>query len=204
MPRKRDGLYRRGNIFAFRYKDTDGTWREKQTGKRDREEAKQFKNDFFADLNTGTLPTQMAEWTLEQARDWWLEFRKPRIAVPTLTAEGYRLKPMIAILGNLRLKQISNVLLDNYVTKRLAEEIAPWSINKEVLTWSMILKKAKLWKRFADDYRPLQNQGFRYWPSTHPRRTAEPCGDGQHRYRLGNSVLRFCSSCQHWSARRRD
>ena len=45
-----------------------------------------------------------------------------------------------------------------YVTKRLSEGIAPWSINKEVLTWSMILKKAKLWRRIADDYKPLKTQ----------------------------------------------
>ena len=88
----------------------------------------------------------MAEWTLETARDWWLEFRKPRVARSTLEAEQYRLKPMIRLLGNVRLKQITNVELDNYVTKRLGEDIAPWSINKEVLTWSMILKKAKLWR----------------------------------------------------------
>jgi hypothetical protein len=74
MSHKRDGLYRRGNIFAFRDKDADGTWREKQTGKRDRQEAKDFRADFLRDLHSGTLPTHMAEWTLDQARDWWLEF----------------------------------------------------------------------------------------------------------------------------------
>jgi integrase len=158
MSRKRDGLYRRGNIFAFRYKDVDGTWREKQSGKRDRQEAKDFRADFLRDLSAGTLPTHMAEWTLEQARTWWLEFRKPRVAAGTLTAEGYRLKPMIRILGTLRLKQIANVELDNYVTKRLSEEIAPWSINKEILVWSMILKKARLWRRLADDYKPLKTK----------------------------------------------
>ena len=98
MSRKRDGLYRRGNVFAFRYKDSFGVWREKQTGKRDRLEAKHFRADFLSDLKTGTLPTHMAEWTLEQARAWWLEFRQPRIAAATLTAEGYRLKPMIRVL----------------------------------------------------------------------------------------------------------
>jgi len=153
--RKRDGLYRRGNIFAFRYKDAEGIWREKQTGKHDRQEAKDFRADFLNDLRNGTMPTHMAEWTLEQARTWWLEFRKPRVAAGTLTAEGYRLKPMIRVLGNVRVKQLMNVQIDNYVTKRLSEEIAPWSINKEVLTWSMILKKAKLWRRLADDYKPL-------------------------------------------------
>jgi integrase len=158
MSRKREGLYRRGNIFAFRYKDAEGIWREKQTGKRQRNEAKDFRKDFLALLDSGTLPTQMAEWTLEQALAWWLEFRKPRVAVSTLTAEGYRLKPMIRILGNVRLKQITNVELDNYVTKRLSVEIAPWSINKEVLTWSMVLKKAKLWRRLTDDYTPLKTK----------------------------------------------
>jgi integrase len=158
MARKRDGLYRRGNIFAFRYKDTDGVWREKQTGKHDRQEAKDFRTDFLKDLQSGTLPTHMAEWTLEQARTWWLGFRKPRVAGGTLAAESYRLKPMIRILGNIRLKQITNVELDNYTTKRLSEEIAPWTINKEILGWSMILKKGKLWRRLADDYRPLKTK----------------------------------------------
>src|SRR5215469_964499 len=158
VSRKRDGLHRRGNVFAFRYKDAVGIWREKQTGKHDRQEAKDFRADFLNDLQNGTMPTHMAEWTLEQARTWWLEFRKPRIAVGTLEAEGYRLKPMIRILGNLRLKLFTNVLIDNYVTSRLSEEIAPWSINKEVLSWSMILKKAKLWHRLSDDYRPLKTK----------------------------------------------
>jgi integrase len=65
---------------------------------------------------------------------------------------------LIRVLGNVRLKQITNVELDNYVTKRLSEEIAPWSINKEVLTWTMILKKARLWRRLADDYKPLKTK----------------------------------------------
>jgi hypothetical protein len=155
MPRKRDGMYRRGNIFAFRYKDTIGVWREKQTGKRNRQEAKDFRADFLRDLQNGNLPTNMAEWNLEQARTWWLEFRKPRVAEGTLAAESYRLKPMIHIFGNLRLKQITNVQIDNYTTKRLSEKIAPWTINKEILGWSMILKKAKLWRRLSDDYKPL-------------------------------------------------
>jgi len=100
----------------------------------------------------------MAAWRLEQARDWWMRFRTPRIAAGTLAAEAYRLKPMIRILGNIRLRHITNVELDNYVTKRLSEEVGAWSINKEVLVWSRILKKAKLWRRLADDYQPLKTK----------------------------------------------
>jgi hypothetical protein len=41
MPRSNDNLYRRENrIFAFRYKDRAGKWREKYTGTTDRAEAK--------------------------------------------------------------------------------------------------------------------------------------------------------------------
>jgi len=47
---------------------------------------------------------------------------------------------------------------DETSDKRLSEKIAPWSINKEVLTWSMILKKAKLWRQLADDCKPLKTK----------------------------------------------
>ena len=156
--RKLDGLFRRNGIYGFRFKDSAGKWREQSTGERDREEAKKFKKRFEGDVENGTLPTDMSDWDLERSRTWWLEFRKPRVASGTLAPEGYRLKPMIRILGNIRLKEIDNIRLDNYVTNRLAEGIASWSINKEILTWSMILQKAKLWRRIADDYKPLKTK----------------------------------------------
>jgi integrase len=159
VARSRDGLYRReNNIFAFRYKDVTGSWKEKYTGSSDRKTAKDFRADFIAKLEQGNLPTEMADWTLEEAKKWWLEFRKPRIAQNTITAEGYRLKPMIRILGNVRLKQITNLELDRYTTKRLEEEIGAWSINKEIMAWSMILRKAKLWRRISEDYKPLRTK----------------------------------------------
>jgi hypothetical protein len=158
VARKRDCLYRReGGIFAFRYKDATGAWREKYSGETDREEAKKFRSQFLKQIEDGTLPGQMADWTLERAAAWWLEFRKPRIAAGTLTAEQYRLKPMIRILGsNTRLKQITALAIDRYTTTRLGEDVGAWSINKEVMVWSMILKKAKLWRRIAEDYQPLK------------------------------------------------
>ena len=53
MKRSRDGLYRRGGVFAFRYQDKDGVWREKYTGKAYRTEAKAFKVDFEENLRRG-------------------------------------------------------------------------------------------------------------------------------------------------------
>ena len=155
--RKRDGLYRRENgIFAFRFKTDNGEWREKYTGSTARDVARAFKRDFLNHLEKGTLPTEMAIRRLDQAESWWIEFRRPRIAQSTLDSERYRLRHFVRILANKRLREVSNTDLDRYASKRLEEGVGAWSINKEILLWSLILKKAKLWSRLRDDYRPLR------------------------------------------------
>jgi integrase len=62
------------------------------------------------------------------------------------------------ILGNKRLGKITADDLDLYKNKRLEENVGAWSINKEVLLLSQILKKAKLRRRIRDDYKPLPTQ----------------------------------------------
>jgi integrase len=155
---KMAGLYKRDNIFAFRYKDAAGIWREKQTGKRDRKEARKFRDDFLTGLAQGTLPAEMAEWRLASAAQWWNDFRKNRIAPSTFNSQRYMMQPFARILGDKRLRDITDQDLDNYQTKRLEEGIGTWSINKEVLLWSMILRKAKVWRRLEDNYRPLKTR----------------------------------------------
>jgi len=44
------------------------------------------------------------------------------------------------------------------VTTRLAAGVGAHSINKEIRLWSQILKKAKLWRRLADDHQPLKTK----------------------------------------------
>lgn len=154
---RRNGLYRReGGVFAFRYKDHAGIWREKYTGKKDRLEAKDEKDKFLRDLSDYALPNEMATWRMDTAEKWWVEFRKARIAPSTLNSERYRLQHLSRVLGNKKLEDIRNHDLDLYVTKRLEEGIGAWSINKEILLWSLILRKAKLWRRLEDDYKPLK------------------------------------------------
>ena len=171
MARGRDRLNKRRNgILAFRYRDASGEWKEKYCGTKNRKEARDFRDDFLRDLRQGTLPTEMADWRLDEAARWWNEYRKPRTAEGTQNSEPYRMRHFQRILGNMRLKEITNTVLDNYVTARLAgyswqnadgKEVkqalaGAWSINKEVLLWSLILRKAKLWRRLEDDYRPLK------------------------------------------------
>ncbi len=156
MPRGKDGLYRRDGILAFRYKDADGAWREKSTGARDRQQARDFRADFLREVKQGTLPGEMSNWRLEQAEQWWIEYRKLRTAENTQNSERYRLQHFRNILGNVKLKDVTNRLLDDYVTARLAAGIGAHSINKEIRLWSLVLRKARLWKRLADDYKPLK------------------------------------------------
>ena len=171
MPRGRDGLYRRGKSYAFRYKDTDDKWREKCCGSSDRQTARDFRSDFLADLKEGMLPTKMAEWRVDQAEEWWNGFRRPLIAEGTNRSEPYIVRHLRRIIGNKRLKEITNQDLDRYVSTRLAGyeyqaddetvKMGPagaWSINKEVRLWRQILRKAKLWQRLSHDYRPLKTK----------------------------------------------
>lgn len=159
MPRGKDGLYRRGyNILTFRYKDAAGAWRERSTGTVDRKEAKQARQTFLDELSAGKLPTDMADWRLDQAEQWWNDYRRPRIAEGTGRSEPYRMKHLQQVLGNTRLREITNKDLDDYVTARLAVPVGAWSINKEIQLWSLILRKAKLWHRLAADYRPLKTK----------------------------------------------
>jgi integrase len=171
MARGKDGLYKREHgILAFRYRDATGVWREKYTGTRDRREARDFRHDFLRDLKQGTLPTEIAGWRLDQAEQWWKEFRQPRIRESTQNSERYRLQHLRLILGNKRLEDITNRDLDDYATSRLAgyeftdstgkrrkrPGVGAHTINKEIELWGQILTKAKLWRRLEEDYRPLK------------------------------------------------
>ncbi len=73
MPKsKRHGLYRRdGGIYAFRYKDQDGKWKEKWTGKADFKGAKDKKDEFLENLKKGTLPTNKSIWDVACAAGLW-------------------------------------------------------------------------------------------------------------------------------------
>jgi integrase len=159
MARARDHLHRReGGIFAFSYKDVAGLWKEKYTGTTDRAQAKRVRQQFLHEFDAGILPTDMSSWRLTEAAEWWNEFRRPRISEASRASEPYRLQHLPAIVGNKRLKELANKDLDDYVTARLAVPVGAWSINREIQLWSLILRKAKVWRRLAEDYRPLKTK----------------------------------------------
>jgi len=153
------GLYRgKAGSFYFRYLDVDGSWRERCSDTSDLEKAKAAKVQFDADMKAGSVPTEMADWRLDAAEKWWLDYRAQRIGASTMNSERYRLQHMVRILCNRKLREITNIDIDRYVTERLSEGVGAWSINREVLLWSQILRKAKLWRRLEEDYQPLKTE----------------------------------------------
>jgi len=113
MARGRDGLHlRERGILAFSYKNERGVWREKYTGTRDRKEAREFWDNFLEGLRNRSLPTHMADWRMDAAEKWLIEFRTPRVTENSLNSDKYRLQHFRIFLCNPRLREIDNDDLD--------------------------------------------------------------------------------------------
>lgn len=157
MRRSNDGLYRRENqIFAFRYKDRDGKWRERYTGTTNRAEAKSARENFLDQLKRNQVPAELAKRAALQAVDEWLKSMGPD-DLSQNTIRSYRtcLNPVTAFFGSRKLASITSADLRTYRSKRKQAGRANRTVNHELLCFSYVLKEAKLWKNLCDDYKPL-------------------------------------------------
>ena len=130
--RARDGLYERENgILAFRYKHTDGGWKEKYTGETDRKEARTRKHEFLEDLRKGTLPTKKAEWMVEQAATRWVEQHAAHLnSEKAQRNEQSLLRQLTRRFGTRKLKSITLDDLKDYQRDR-RKEVGERAINLE-------------------------------------------------------------------------
>jgi hypothetical protein len=131
----RDGLYRRENrIFAFRYRDRSGKWREKYTGTTERTEAKRFRDTFCDQVKRNQVPTDLAKRTVRQAVAEWLRSMGPE-DLSRNTIRSYRtcLNPVVAILGDRKLSSIKVEDLRAYRSIRKEAGRANRTVNHELL-----------------------------------------------------------------------
>ena len=155
MSRSRDGLYRRQEILCFRYKDADGQWREKSTGKTKREEAKAVKLKFLSELQSGQLPTDKAQQTVEQACTTWVEQHAPRLGSDRARRnERSLLRQLTRHLGPRKLKSLSLDDLKSYQATRL-KTVSARPINLELRILVNVLKESNLWHRIGQHFKPL-------------------------------------------------
>lgn len=155
MARDGDSLFRRGGIWYFKYRYPGGGFREKSTGKRKQPDARAFKHDFLEKLRQHQLPTQEAQWTLEQSLTQWLEFRTTTRPEASVAAEQTAARHIKEIIGAARrLCRITAWDIRRYQMKRL-ETVGAKTINNDLLVLTAVLKSARLWAPLKDLYEPL-------------------------------------------------
>jgi integrase len=155
MARDGDGLFRRGGIWYFKYKDQSGLYREKSTGKRKQPEAREYKHDFLEKLRRNQVPTEEAQWSVSQALAKWLEFRaatRPRASVAAERTAARHLAEVIG--GERRLCSIGVWDIRRFQMRRF-ERVGPKTVNNELLVLVGVLKSARLWEPLRDLYEPL-------------------------------------------------
>ncbi len=157
MSRRQQHLYRRGyGVFCFRYKDKDGAWREKSTGATDRKEALDFKQKWEEDLAADMLPTDKAEWTVEQACTRWVE-QHVLTTAKARTNERSILRQLLS--SPIAKKKLKGITLDDLKDHQAfrSKTVGPRSINIELGILVRVLKDSNLWKRgLSDHYRRLK------------------------------------------------
>jgi len=93
------GIYLRGGVYYFRYKDRNEKWREHSTGKTTEGEAYVAKAEFMRQLEGDLIPRDKTKLTLQQAVEKWLEDRKVRIAPSSYRSEVCITKVLLDFLG---------------------------------------------------------------------------------------------------------
>lgn len=157
MSRRRQGLYRRSyGVLHFRYRDKDGIWREKSTGSTDRDEAVSFKRQWDEDNANDQLPTDKAEWTVEQACTRWVEQHVLGSAKARANERSFLRQLLRSSIAQKKLKAVTLDDLKDYQALR-SKTVAARPINLELGILVKVLKQENLWKRgLAEHFRRLK------------------------------------------------
>jgi integrase len=149
--RDKDGLHKRRGIWHYKLKIA-GKWRELSTKSTSYQKARKTRHDALQAQEEGRLPTDYAKLAFEKAGEVWLEERKATIAPKTHRIDRERLAALRLEFGGRRLCDVTSDLVRAYQMKRAAK-VSPRTVNLETKVLRMILRRAKLWARIADDKR---------------------------------------------------
>lgn len=151
--RDKDGLHKRRGIWHYKLK-IGGKWRECSTKTTNYQQARKARHDALQAQEQGQLPTDYAKLVFEKASEAWLIERKSTVAPKTHRIDRERLAALKVEFGGRRLCDITGDLVRAYQMKRTAK-VSPRTVNLETKVLRMILRRARLWARMADDYKGL-------------------------------------------------
>ena len=173
------GLWKRGDwgnwmdawVHGHRYREPLGTtdWREAKRLERERVEQLEGR---------ATVPTPTASrtrrWTCRTAITAYAEERRAQVSTRMAAYWLENARPSQAFFKDTKLRHIAPAQLAAYQNARTDAGRAPKTINGELSVLRQILKRAKLWYRFADDYTH----------ATQPQAAGRPGADAEEQERL--------------------
>jgi integrase len=149
----KDGLHKRRGIWHYKLKIA-GKWRECSTKTTNYQKARKIRHDALEAQEQGQLPTDYAKLVFEKASEAWLTERKTTVAPKTHRIDKERLAALKVEFSGRRLCDVTGDLIRAYQMKRVAK-VSPRTVNLETKVLRMILRRARLWARMADEYKGL-------------------------------------------------
>ena len=159
------GLWKRGKqywldavVHGHRYREPLGTtdWREAKRLERQRIEQLEGR---------ATVPTAKsltyAAMDVSTAIRSYAEERRAQVSKRMVAYWLENMRPLAEFFTDTKLRQITPVQVADYQNARTDAGRAPKTINGELSVLRQVLKRAKLWYRFADEYKALRNRSRR-------------------------------------------
>jgi integrase len=142
-------------VHGHRYREPLGTtdWRK----------AKHLERDRIAQLEArASVPTAQsvayASMDVAAAITAYAGERRAQVSKRMVSYWLENAKPLTAFFKDARLRSITPALIAAYQNARTDAGLAPRTINGELSVLRQVLKRARLWYRFSDDYVTLRNQ----------------------------------------------
>ena len=154
-------LWKRGGRYWIDVVINGQRYRE-PLGTGDKRLASRLEKDRIAELSKGRAAPSVRRrafgaLTISQAIDAYADERRAQVSPRMVKYWRENGRRLVAVLGEVRLKDLTIDDLTAYQRQRADERRAPRTINGELSVLRQLLRHARLWYRFEDDYSVLKN-----------------------------------------------
>lgn len=143
-------------VNGFRYRESLKTTDARKAPGLERERIAQLKDK----APDPTLKSKaIGSMTISEAIETYIVERSAQVSLRMVDYWRDQSKPLVKSksLGGVKLSKITPAMIAGYQAERRAAGRAPKTINGEVSVLRQLLKYARLWYRFQDDYKPVRN-----------------------------------------------
>ncbi len=156
-------LYKRRNTY-WMHVVINGTRFRESLGTSDSRKAPALERERIAQIQSKapdptTKSRQIGALTIENALEQYVLDRSAQVSPRMVGYWREQARPLVKAqaFSNIKLNRIRVSDIAAYQTERLGAGRAPKTINGEISVLRQLLKHARLWYRFVDDYKPIPN-----------------------------------------------